>query len=268
VPLRAGRLLAPSDDAANAPGVTVVSEAFARTAFAGQDPLGKRVSIGGGDDGQPAWLTVVGVVGDVAYQGFERKPDPAMYLPTVQQPYRGPALVLHAAAGVTPERLAGVVREELRAMDPSVPLGNEGTLESQLAKGLGQPRFRTLLLTTFGLLALVLAAVGIYGVMSYAVAQRAHEMGVRMALGAQRQDLLSLVIGQSLRRVGLGLAVGLALALAAHRSIAGLLFDMGALDVGVFGSVALLLAAVALFASWLPARRAAGVDPAVVLRCG
>ena len=268
VPLRAGRMLAPSDDVEGAPRVMVVSESFVRKAFGAEDPVGKRVSIGEDEDGTPAWYTVVGVVGDVAYDGFEREPPAAMYRPSAQQPYRAPQLVVRAAAGVPPERLAGVVREELRALDPGVPLGNAMTLEAMLERGLGQPRFRTLLLGSFGLLALVLAAVGIYGVMSYAVAQRSHELGVRMALGAQRQDLLSLVIGQSLRRVGLGLLLGLALALAAHRSIAGLLYDTGALDVGVFASVAALLASVALFASWLPARRAAGVDPAVVLRRG
>ena len=268
VPLRAGRLLTERDDVAGAPRVIVVSDAFVRTAFPGQDPLGKRISISQDDGGEPVWYTVVGVVGDVAYNGFERAPGPALYQPMAQLPYRAPALVLRAAAGVPSERLAGVVREELRALDPSVPLANEMTLSAMLERGLGQPRFRTLLLTSFGLLALVLAAVGIYGVMSYAVAQRAHELGVRMALGAQRRDLLRLVVGQSLRRVGLGLLVGLVLALATHRSIAGLLYGVGALDVGVFATVALLLAAVALCASWLPARRAAGIDPAVVLRRG
>ncbi|MBF5045678.1 ABC transporter permease [Aggregicoccus sp. 17bor-14] len=267
VPLRAGRLLQKSDDVAGAPQVIVVSEAFVRAAFPDQDPLGKRISMGQ-VEGKPDWYTVVGVVGDVAYDGLDTAPGPTLYQPSVQSPYRAPQLVVRAAGGMPVERLAGVMREELRALDPSVPLGDEMTLEAMLARGLGAPRFRTLLLGVFGALALVLAAVGIYGVMSYAVAQRAHEMGVRMALGAQRRDLLSLVVGQSLRRVGLGLAVGLALALAAHRSIAGLLFGVGALDPAVFASVPALLAGVAFVASWLPARRAAGVDPAVVLRRG
>ncbi|MCE9671673.1 ABC transporter permease [Myxococcus stipitatus] len=268
VPLLAGRRLQASDGA-NAPRVMVVSERFARRVFPGQDPLGRRVSFGGDDaEGNPLWVTVVGVVGDVAYAGVEEGHEPTVYVPMAQDPSSGGQLAVRAAAGLSPQSLEAVVREELRAVDPLVALSQPSTLEARLDKDLGQPRFRAVLLGAFGVLALVLAAVGIYGVMSYAVAQRAHEMGVRLALGARGVDILRLVVGQSLRRVALGLALGLGGALAAHRIMEGLLYGMEALDVSVLASVSLLLWGTAWLASWLPARRAASVDPASILRRG
>jgi ABC-type antimicrobial peptide transport system permease subunit len=200
-------------------------------------------------------------------------PFPEFYLSMDQVPdeaweWEGRTMTLAVRRAGSIADAVTAMRAAVREVDPGLPLYGVTTLEEALRASTAQARFHTLLLGLLGLVGLVLAAVGIYGVMSYAVAQRAHEMGVRMALGAQRQDLLKLVVGQSLRRVGLGLLLGLALALAAHRSIAGLLYATGALDVGVLTAVPALLAGVALFASWLPARRAAGVDPAVVLRRG
>ncbi len=268
VPLRAGRLLTEADKA-GAPRVVVVSEQFAREVFPGQDPLGRRFNLGGDDaQGNPLWLTVVGVVGDVPYAGVEAGQEPTVYVPMDQEPAPGGQLAVRAAPGLAPTALESVVRAELRAVDSSAALAQATTLEARLETDLGRPRFRTVLLGSFGLLALVLAAVGIYGVMSYAVAQRAHEMGVRMALGAQRADVLHMVVGHALRRVVLGLGLGLAGALAAHRVMEGLLFGVGSLDVSVLGAVALLLLGTAWLASWLPARRAASVDPATVLRRG
>jgi predicted permease len=266
VPLRAGRGLAASDREGTQ-RVVVVSESFARKHFQGQEALGRRVSFGA-VDGQPEWSTIVGVVGDVPYAGFERGAEPTVYVPLAQVPYPGGNVVVRAAPGFPAEKLAAVVRSELRMVDEGVALAQPDTLETRLAAGLGQPRFRTMLLGAFGLLALLLAAVGIYGVMSYAVAQRTHEMGVRMALGARRVDVLWLVVGQSLRKVALGLALGLAGALAASRVLEGFLFGVQALDAGVYLAVPLLLATLALAASWWPARRAANADPAAVLRQG
>jgi putative ABC transport system permease protein len=217
-------------------------------------------------DSQPQWRTIVGVVGDVAYSGFEQGAEPAVYVPQAQHPYPGGYLVVRAARGQEASSLAGVVRAELRAVDPGVALAQTNTLEAMLAAGLGQPRFRTVLLGGFGLLALVLAAVGIYGVMSYAVAQRSKEMGIRMALGARRQDVLRLVLRQSLVRVGIGLAVGLAGAFVTRRVLEGLLFGVESFDAMVFLAVPALLLMVALAASWFPAHRAASADPADVLR--
>jgi predicted permease len=272
VPLLAGRWLMEADTA-QAQQVMVVSERFAREVFPGQDPLGRRVTFGGDDaQGHPLWLTVVGVVGDVLYAGVEAGQEPTAYLPMAQSgsqgPYASRQLVVRAAPGLSPMALEPVVREELRALDSTVALAQATTLEDRLAMDLSRPRFRTVLLGAFGVLALVLAAVGIYGVMSYAVAQRAHEMGVRMALGARRADVLRLVVGQALRRVALGLGLGLAGALSLHRIMEGLLYGVGSLDLGVLAGVALLLLGTAWLASWLPARRAASVDPASVLRRG
>ncbi|NPC85052.1 FtsX-like permease family protein, partial [Pyxidicoccus fallax] len=268
VPLLAGRRLTEADKAGTS-RVMVVSEHFAREAFPGEDPLGRRVSLGGNDaQGNPLWRTVVGVVGDVPYAGVEAGHEPTVYLPMDQEPKEGGQLAVRAAPGLSPRALEAVVREELRAVDPTAALARPSTLEDRLSSDLDRPRFRTVLLGAFGVLALVLAAVGIYGVMSYAVAQRSHEMGVRMALGARRADVLRLVVGQALRRVGLGLGLGLAGALAVHRVMEGLLYGVGTLDLSVLSGVALLLLGTAWLASWLPARRAAGVDPASVLRRG
>lgn len=268
VPLLAGRLLTESDGA-NAPRVMVVSERFAREVFAGEDAVGRRVSFGGDDEqGNPLWTTVVGVVADVAYAGVELGHEPTAYVPMAQEPTTDGQLAVRAATGLDPRKLESVVREELRAVDSMVALARVGTLEDRLSTDLGQPRFRAVLLGAFGVLALVLAAVGIYGVMSYSVTQRAQEMSIRMALGARAADVLRMVVGQALRRVGLGLVLGLLGALAAHRIMEGLLYGMGALDVSVLASVSLLLLGTAWLASWLPARRAASVDPASVLRRG
>ncbi|MCP3062827.1 ABC transporter permease [Myxococcus sp. K38C18041901] len=268
VPLLAGRRLAETDKA-DAPLVMVVSEHFARAVFPGEDPLGRRVSFGDEDaQGNTLWTTVVGVVADVAYAGVEEGHEPTVYRPMAQEPTTDGQLAVRAAPGLDPKALESVVREELRAVDSMVALAHVSTLEERLSLDLGQPRFRAVLLGAFGVLALVLAAVGIYGVMSYSVAQRTHEMSVRLALGARGSDVLLLVVGQALRRVGLGLGLGLLGALAAHRIMEGLLYGMGALDVPVLAGVALLLLGTAWLASWLPARRAANVDPASVLRRG
>ncbi|QSQ21932.1 ABC transporter permease [Pyxidicoccus parkwayensis] len=271
VPLLAGRRLT-ADDKAGTPRVMVISQRFAREVFPGQDPMGHRVTFGGDDEhGNPLWLTVVGVVGDVPYAGVESGQEPTVYVPLDQGGqtlFTSGQLAVRAAPGLSPLALEAVVREELRAVDSTVALAQPTTLEERLSADLARPRFRTVLLGTFGVLALVLAAVGIYGVMSYAVAQRSHEMGVRMALGAQRADVLRLVVGQALRRVAFGLALGLSGALATHRVMEGLLYGVGSLDLSVLSAVALLLLATAWLASWLPARRAASVDPASVLRRG
>ncbi|HYH95678.1 ABC transporter permease [Hyalangium sp.] len=266
VPLLAGRGFSESDQP-SAEQVMLVSQSFARLHFPGQDAVGRRVSMVRVDD-QQEWRTVVGVVGDVAYSGLQSGMEPTVYLPYAQDPFPGGYLVVRAAAGHEAWNLAGVVREELRAVDSGVALAQSNTLEAMLAAGLGQPRFQAMLLGGFGVLALVLAAVGIYGVMSYAVAQRSREMGIRMALGARREDVLRLVMSQSLARVGIGLAVGLAGAFATRRVLEGLLFGVERLDATVFLGVPALLLAVAAAASWLPAHRAASADPADVLRRG
>jgi predicted permease len=264
VPLLTGRRFSAADRE-GVERVLLASDSFVRAHFPGQDPVGRRISFGQ-VDGQPDWRTIVGVVGDVAYSGFEKGTEPTVYVPQAQDPYPGGFLVARTARGQGAANLAGVVRAELRAVDPSVALAQTGTLEAMLAAGLGQPRFRTVLLGGFGLLALVLAAVGIYGVMSYAVAQRSKEMGIRMALGARRQDVVGLVLRQSLGRVGVGLTVGLAGAFVTRRVLEGLLYGVESLDLMVFLAVPALLLLVALAASWFPAHRAASADPADVLR--
>jgi len=259
VPLKSGRALAPSD-AADAPPAAVINEAMARAFFPGEDPVGKRLRTG---DNNP-WVTIVGVVGDVRHRGLDVDTRPEMFFPHAQSPSRQMSLVVRS--GGDPLALVGAVRERVRAVDKDQPVGNVKTMEAWVAESVASRRFAVLLLAAFALVAAGLAAVGIYGVVSYGVAQRTHELGLRLALGAQRSDVLRLVIRQGMKMTLVGAAVGLAAALALTRLMAGLLYGVSATDPLVFAGVALLLVAVALLACYVPARRATRVDPMVALR--
>jgi predicted permease len=255
-----GRDFADSDRE-GAPKVAVVNETLAATLWPGEDPLGKRLSFEGA---RGPFLEVVGVARDGKYRSLGDRSRPYVYTPLFQSYQPKMTLVVRTAG--EPVALAGTVRAQLRALDPNLPVAEVRTLEEQFDLSLLPARVAAYTLGGFGLLALALAAIGVYGVVSYSAAQRTREIGVRVALGAGAPDVLRLVLGEGLSVVGLGLALGLALAFAATRVFAGFLYGVGAADPLTFVGVPLLLGAIALAAGYLPARRATKIDPMVALR--
>ena len=262
IPLRSGRFFT-SSDLPDAPGVTLINETFQRHFFAGEDPIGKRLNFG--NEKEPDWNQIVGVVGDVKYNGVADEVQPAVYLPVQQSPMWGIALVLKTDVA-DPLSLTGAVRNEVKKLDPDLPVTQISTMEQRFSKAIAQPRFRTTLIAIFAAVALILACVGIYGVISYSVTQRTHEIGIRMALGAGRRSVLRLVLGQGAWLAITGVVIGLAGAFALTRLMASLLFGVTPTDVATFISVPAGLLLVALLACYLPARRATKVDPLVALR--
>jgi putative ABC transport system permease protein len=259
IPLKRGRVFT-AQDAAAAPAVAVINEACARDRFPGRDPIGQQIQLGGRDDAKP-WMTIVG---DVRQYGLDSAASIAAYISQAQDLSFGYALV--ARTTVDPRGLERTVRAAFLAVDATQPVFHVQPLEGYLASSLAQRRFTVALLALFGGLALALAAVGIYGVVSCAVTSRTREMGIRMALGAERRDVLAMVLRQAAVLAGAGLAAGLAASLALTRFLASLLFEVRTTDAATLTAIAALLAAVALGVSYLPARRAASVDPTVALR--
>jgi putative ABC transport system permease protein len=262
-----GRTFAWSDDE-NAPPVAIIDETFANTWFANQDPIGKRIMINAGHpppNGPPrAWSTIVGVVNHVKNYGIDQESRVEVYVPFLQSPAFSLSFVVKGSADVT--TLTQNMRQAVSEADPTLPIFAVRTMDEYLERTLTSKRLMMLVLALFAFVALTLAAVGIYGVMSYAVAQRTSEIGIRMALGAHPRDVLRLVVGQGLVLTCAGLVLGVAAALALTRLMTTLLFGVSATDVVTFSGVAALLAAVALTASWIPARRASRVDPLIALR--
>jgi putative ABC transport system permease protein len=253
-------------DKADSPPVVVISETTARLFWRGEDPLGKRIKVGVGPNNDNQWLTVVGVVKDVRNNELGIEPKPQMYLPHAQNEFFDPrALVV--GTNVDPLSLAATVRRTVWEIDKDQPVSDISSMEQVVSESVARQRFSMLLLGIFAALALVLAAVGIYGVMSYAVAQRTHEIGIRMALGAQRSDVLKLAIGHGLRLVVTGVVIGLAAAFVLTRVMSSLLFGVSATDPITFLTISLVLVSVAVLASYVPALRAARVDPMFALRC-
>jgi putative ABC transport system permease protein len=263
--LQSGRLFRDGDGDGNgngSPRVAVVDETLARTYWPGADPIGKRIHRGDFGDKDPKWITVVGVVGNVRNSGLHVEPRPQLYLPHVQS--RQMSIAVRTQGD--PERLIKPVSEAIHAIDPDQPVSEIMTMDQMIDRSLAGRRFNLVLLGLFAGLAVVLAAVGIYGVMSYQVAQRTREMGLRMALGAQRGAVLALVV----REAGLlsltGLGAGLVLSLLATRVMASLLFGVGATDPLTLAVVSACLALVSLAAAYVPGERATRVDPMVALR--
>ena len=246
IPLLQGRTLGESDNE-NSRQVAVINETMAKKFWPNENPIGKRIkpSVNNG-----SWIEVVGVVGGVRHQSLDREPDPEMFVPFAQNPDASLNLVLRTISD--PVTLAVSVRGVISSLDKDQPVYDVRTMEERVGESVAEPRFRTSLLALFGMVALVLAAVGIYGVMSCSVAQRTREIGVRMALGAQPGDVLKLVVRQGMKTTLLGLAIGLAGAFALTRVLASQLYEVRATDPTAFACVALLLAVVALVACWLP----------------
>jgi putative ABC transport system permease protein len=263
VPLLEGRLFAEADRA-ESPPVVIINQTLAERYFPNENPIGKRFKVGGAERNRNPWMEIVGVVGDVKYTGLDAKPEPAYYLPLTQAAWRAVYLVVRASTN--PLNLAPVLRQEIWALDKDLPVTKIATMEQLLAESIAQPRFRTLLLGIFAALALVLASVGIYGVISYTVTRRTHEIGIRLALGAQTSEILMLVIKQGMRLAIIGLTIGIAASLVLTRVMEKLLYEVSVTDKATFASVAGLLGLVALLACYVPARRAAKVDPMVALR--
>lgn len=263
IPVTAGRDFTERDDK-KAPAVLIVNEAFAKQFFPGEDPIGKNIKPGiTADDNAPPMREIVGVVGNVKHMSLSAEVDPEAYEPHAQLTF-DMAVVVKTDAD--PHSIAGAVQGELRAMDKDLPAYNFRTLDEYLSASVAQPRFNTLLLALFAGMALLLTAVGLYGVMSYSVNQRTHEIGIRMALGADRGDVLKLVVGQGMTLTAIGVVVGLVGAFFLTQLLQSLLFGVSATDPMTFAAIAVLLAGVAMAACFVPARRATKVDPMVALR--
>ncbi len=270
VPLRRGRLPADSDTSA-APAVVFVNEATVRRLFPGGDAIGKRIRMSQTTGADQPWRTIVGIVGDVRHRGLDTPPRTEIYIPYEQ--------FLHFSAGVQaramslvvkteqdPSRSVAGVRAALRAIDPDVPAAQARDMPAVVAASVADRRLSVVLIGTFGVLALLLAAIGLYGVTAFAVTQRTREMGVRIAMGATPGSVRSLVVGHAMRLVGSGVAIGIGLSLMITGSLARLLFDVGPRDLSIYAIAPTVLLLTAAAASYLPARRATRVDPVIALR--
>ena len=261
IPLVRGRAFSDAD-AADSPKVLLVNETMARHFWPDRDPLGRRLGMGPRESLQEA--TVVGVVADVRHEGLAGDVRPQMYQPYPQAPWNGMALAVRTAAD--PTQVVNAIRQAVWSLDSEQPVYDVSTMEQRLSDSLAPRRFNLLLLGTFAGLALALARVGIYGVMSYAVTARTREIGVRMALGATQGDVLKLVVGRAVELALLGVAVGVVVAFGVTRLISSLLYGTRATDLVTFAAVSLLLLVVAFLAAYVPARRATLIDPMLALR--
>jgi putative ABC transport system permease protein len=261
-PLVRGRFFGASDDL-QAPQVALIDEALAQRFFPDQDPIGKHIKRGARDSKAP-WITIAGVVGNIKTDGFDQPDQPHLYLPILQNP--GYAMAVYVRTESAPTSLTQAVRQQVQAVDPNLPLFGERAMEDLVSASLAQRRFAMQLVSLFAVLAMLLAGVGIYGVMAYSVSQRTREIGIRLALGASRGAILRWVFRQGMWLTLVGVAVGLLGALAATRLLRSLLFGVAPTDLLTYAGLIGLLALVALLACYIPARRATKVDPLVALR--
>ncbi len=260
IPLLRGRMIT-SRDAEKAPMVAVVDEAFVSRHFPTEDPIGRGLDIGNGTDG---FYEIVGVVGNVHYGGLDESPNPTMYVPYKQDVFSSMWIVARTEGD--PASRGAVVRQTVRDLDSTLPAYSMSPLAAIVNESVAQRRFSMLLLGLFALIALFLAAVGLYGVVSYTVSQRTQEIGVRMAVGAQRGDVLRMIVGGGMKLTLVGVAIGLAGALALARLVATMLFDVTPFDPASYAATAIVLLAIAALACYIPARRAMRVDPIAALR--
>jgi putative ABC transport system permease protein len=262
IPLLRGRFFSEQDSTSN-PKVAIISEALVRRYFPNQDPIGKQMRFGFPPNSNVS-RKIVGVVGDVRDAALSRKPGPMMYVPFAQAPLWGGEVVVRSSLSAS--GVAGGIREAVHSIDKNLPVTDVESFPEVLGASVAQERFRTLLMTSFSAIALLLAAAGIFGVISYSASQRTREIGIRLALGAQRADVLRMVVGQGLRLALIGVAIGIPGALGLSRFLSNLLYGVKPTDPLTFTAVSLILTAVALLACYIPARRAAKVDPIVALR--
>jgi predicted permease len=245
-------------DQEGAPGVVIINETMARRYWPGGDALGRRLKLA------KDWLVIVGIAKDVKNRSLREAPQPFLYLPLLQD-YRS-NMILVARTAVEPEQMSQSVRAEVAALDPEIPIFDVKTLEEHVGISLFLQRMAATLLSIFGLLALSLAAIGLYGVMAYSVSQRTRELGIRISVGAERRDIFKLIVGQGLAISVVGLLAGLVASLAVTRLTANLLYGVSTTDPVTFIGIALLLLCVTLLACYFPARRATKVDPTIALR--
>ncbi len=248
-------------DGANTNPVAMINETLARRYYANEDPIGKRIAIAAQ---QPRWMTIIGIVRDTHHTTLAEAPYPQLYGAYSQRPVRVASLVIRT----TPDPLSIVssLKSQVRSIDPDIPVSRIATLESVLSDSIAQPRVYLILVAIFALVGLLLAAIGIYGVISYSVTQRTGEFGVRLALGASSSDVLRMVLADGMKLTGIGIAAGLAGAFALSRLIVSVLYGVTSTDVMTLLGVPLILLVVAIAACYIPARRATRVDPLVALR--
>jgi putative ABC transport system permease protein len=261
MPLLAGRTFQ-DRDVKDSPGVAVVSATLAKQYWPGEDPIGKRLRFD--ESPNEAWVTVVGLVGDARQLGLSEQAPPLLFMPYEQ--FALPFTSVAVRSTLPQGTVVSLLKAELAAIDPDLPFGEIDSLQSEIDRNVGQPRFRAMLIGTFALLALMLAAVGLYGLISYTVTQRTREIGIRVALGAAPRQVLLPVVREGITLALAGIGIGLVGAFLAARGLSAFLFGVGAADPLTFGAVALLLLAVAAAASYIPSRRALRVDPVVALR--
>jgi putative ABC transport system permease protein len=257
-----GRYFSERDTDAS-PNIVIIDETLARRYWPDADPIGRRISFNR-RDGKQVWREIVGVVGAIKHKALDADYRGSLYFPHQQNPWSNMSLVVRTT--VEPASLTSAMRSAIQSVDKDQPVYRVMTMETIVAESVAQRRFSMFLLTLFAVVAVALAVVGLYGVMSYGVSQRTHEIGVRMALGAQSTDVLKMVVGQGLVLALIGVGCGLLGALLLTRVMSSLLFGVSATDPSMFVSIPFILAAVALAACYIPARRATKVDPMVALR--
>lgn len=275
VPLLKGRLFTDADRT-GAPPVVVINETMARRYWPGlslDQVVSRRIVIGSRDrlarvrppvNNEPDWMEVVGIVGSTRGLGLNAAPVPELYMSYRQWPWYEMELLVRCESD--PNRLAGTIRGELRTLSKNAIITQVRTMEQIVSQSIDEPRIRTFLLTGFSTIALLLAAVGVYGVISYSVAQRTYEIGIRMAMGAEQGNVLRLILSQGMRPVGIGLALGLVCSLATSHLLSHFLFDINSHDPTTLLVATAVLGSVSLFALYLPARRAARIDPMIAIR--
>jgi putative ABC transport system permease protein len=264
IPVLQGRPFTDRDNE-QAPTVLLVNQSIAEKYFPGENVVGKRINFGRTDSNQqPIWREIVGVVADVKNMELKEQPEPEIYFSSLQSPFEAMSIVIRSS--VEPGSLAGAVRGAVAEVDKTVPVADIETMDRIITESVMQPRFNMVLLGLFSAIALMLSAAGIYGVTSYTVTQRTHELGIRLALGAQLGDVLRLILKQGLAVILIGVAIGLAAAFVLTRLLRTLVFGISTNDPVTFIGITLLLSLVALIACYVPARRATKVDPLVALR--
>jgi putative ABC transport system permease protein len=252
-------------DANNAPPVMIVNQQLVHEVFPDENPVGKRITFGSTDGNrQPIWFQIVGVVANTRSLELREEPMAELYFSALQDSW--PAMSLVVRSSVEPSSLSASVRQVVNEIDKSVPVSNVKTMDHVVSESITQPRFNLFLLGLFGTVAMLLSAAGIYGVTAYTVTQRTHELGIRIALGAQVSDVLKIILGKGMAVIGVGLAIGLASAFALMRLLRSLLFGVGENDPLTFAVITGVLLLVALLACYIPARRATKVDPLTALR--